>query len=453
MGSVIYDFLNESFFFDENHVEDNFSRITDDDLRKELSRYRSHIEANYATIYEEATSSGSQLAIVAPDEFFSLAKLAQTALYMDRVVLRDPLLPYTKEPSAVRENLGMFVGFPENWDLDRPRIAGAARFMKSIRLAVAVNYVCFVPDDKDLHPINHFPLYTSSDQFASLVPEQLRDIYRQNVVVRSVDRNDDRARLVDLVPGCSEIAIQFGGNEERQFYSYVYAQAKFTEHDEQTRQVSIVMQRPEGLLDQGEFQAWLTQSINRAASENLNDLACIMHRASTLNSSCMITSPFSQKLLAMDARKPDIASFAGDCFLNLDVQFFRNIVLDDVLRVRQSDGEAFALFRSTLQSKLRELRMERDPERVREKSEEVMHELSETQVAQLSQKISGLKRSAFASGAVAVAALAGSVAAPFSLGACLIAGGIAGANFIQKATEYYNQAKENPSYFLWRVRN
>jgi len=439
MGSVIYDFLNASVLFDEGHLENAFSAISDADLRKELSRYCNHIESNLTQIREDATADQQQFSIVGSREFFNLERLAQTALYVDVVALPDPLLQYTKPSTQVREEIGKYLGFPQTWDLDRERIARAASFMRSLRGAVAANYVRFIPEEKDLHPPVDLPLTSSSDGYAHRVPEHLREFYLRNVIVRSIAHTGNIARLKPLVDGSSDIAIQFGSTGETEFYSYSYAHMDVADIDENTGCANFTMRRPDEPLDQATFDGWLKQSIYQSAGENLAAISRLLHQA---------TSPFTQALLGSSARVQDIETFTGDCFLNLDLQFFRNISLEKVLQVRQSDGGAFALFRTSLQGKLRELRLEQDQTKVQAKAQEAMHELAEVQVQQISRKVEGLKKGAFADGLIAVAGLVGSMASPFSWAAVLAAG----AHAYKKKNEYQSQIVENPSYFLWRAQ-
>jgi hypothetical protein len=52
------------------------------------------------------------------------------------------------------------------------------------------------------------------------------------------------------------------------------------------------------------------------------------------------------------------------------------------LRVRTDDGEAFQTFRLELEKQLRDLRLIKDPEQLRIKAENAMHELCEVQLNQ-----------------------------------------------------------------------
>ena len=53
MSNVAFDFLTESFLFDEKYIEEGFRRVSDQELFLELQKYRKHIQENYVSIIEE----------------------------------------------------------------------------------------------------------------------------------------------------------------------------------------------------------------------------------------------------------------------------------------------------------------------------------------------------------------------------------------------------------------
>jgi len=54
--------------------------------------------------------------------------------------------------------------------------------------------------------------------------------------------------------------------------------------------------------------------------------------------------------------------------------------------IRNNDGEAFQNFRMELEKHLRELRLENDPENLKLKRENLVHELTEVQVHAVNEK-------------------------------------------------------------------
>ena len=55
MSKIIYDFLKDSFLYQDKYLFDNFSKFSDSDIKKELNKYRNHILKNIHKLYEEIT--------------------------------------------------------------------------------------------------------------------------------------------------------------------------------------------------------------------------------------------------------------------------------------------------------------------------------------------------------------------------------------------------------------
>jgi hypothetical protein len=66
--------------------------------------------------------------------------------------------------------------------------------------------------------------------------------------------------------------------------------------------------------------------------------------------------------------------------MSVDLPFLKELDIEMLMKVRQEEGEAFQSFRLELDKQLRELRLVKDPEALKIKTENVMHELSEVQV-------------------------------------------------------------------------
>ena len=52
MGSIVYDFLANSFLFNEDDIKDNYKDYSIDQLEIELESYRNHCLNNYNSVLE-----------------------------------------------------------------------------------------------------------------------------------------------------------------------------------------------------------------------------------------------------------------------------------------------------------------------------------------------------------------------------------------------------------------
>src|SRR5260221_5463133 len=97
MGSKIYDFLTESFLFDDSLIEEQCASIRETRIRKELCRYREHWFANSSEIQQEVLTDQSALKLFSGFKATDPTLLKQTALYVHQQILTDPLFDLGRE--------------------------------------------------------------------------------------------------------------------------------------------------------------------------------------------------------------------------------------------------------------------------------------------------------------------------------------------------------------------
>lgn len=450
MGSVVFDFLNDSFLFDIALQNDNYSSVSEDDLKKELGRYREYTLSNVGSIHGEITAIDYQLRVFGAQDYFSVAHLMQTAFYLDQVVLLDPILPFSRTESGVSKSMSQFLGMERNDNIDRNSLAKAAVKMKTLTPMVAANYVKFFPASYYLEPGAQIPITYSENCYSDALPEEILSVYRDKVDVRSLRKADQGWIVENALQIGRGIAIHFNGDQDDYLQIYNLFEQTIIKYDDETREIEFAMILPEKPPPTDQFQAWVNQSINQSARAHYNQLIKGMMLSSRCEASYLTTSEFTHSLLGTCTSKNGIRKHASELVLNMELPFLSNISMSDLMAVRQNDGEAFQAFRCELESKFRELRTETDREKIELKIQNIIHELSEVQVAKIEQKIKGLRINALAQTGVALGGLAGSVV---TSGLSIAATVIAVANGVRIYSEYREKIKENPAYFLWRVKN
>ena len=91
MGSTVYSFLSESFLFNHEALDTRYASFTDAQLRSELEQYRAHILSRLNELKSEISTTQGRLKFLAERDHFSTRRLMQSALYLDQVILPDPL--------------------------------------------------------------------------------------------------------------------------------------------------------------------------------------------------------------------------------------------------------------------------------------------------------------------------------------------------------------------------
>jgi hypothetical protein len=69
MGSIIYDFLNDSLLFDTALLEDNYASVSEARLEIELQRYRKYCIDNVSNLMNEAHAGPNKLQLFAGKSF------------------------------------------------------------------------------------------------------------------------------------------------------------------------------------------------------------------------------------------------------------------------------------------------------------------------------------------------------------------------------------------------
>jgi hypothetical protein len=221
------------------------------------------------------------------------------------------------------------------------------------------------------------------------------------------------------------------------------------ERDKESRTAKIRMSLPEELPDKARFEAWVIQSINQTAGH-------VYHRTVVENSfsykfgaSYLTNSPFMFDLLKQIVPvNDDIATNSVNAVLNMDLPFLDEVDIEVLMKIRSDEGEAFESFRKELDKQLREMRQISDPETLKKKMEDVVHELSEVQVPHMTRKLTSLKKQFFAEAGIMAGGLYGAIQTG---GWTIPVAVLAAFQGYRSIVEYRAQTKENPAFFLWKT--
>jgi len=450
MGSVVYDFLSESFLFSPSHQDNCYALFSEADLRKELESYRLHAIKSIKDLGDEISGYKSQLKIFGAQDYFSISHLMQTALYLDQVVLPDPIFPFTANRSDMSKNLGQMIGVAQSEGIDRPGLSAAARQMKELTPMIVANYLKFFPVSYYMEPDENIPLSYSKSGYSDVLPSSILSKYANSAVVRSLMKTDKGLIVQNVLEVGRGIAVRFKDDIEENVDIYNLFVQKVINMDNETQVVQFQMTLPDELPSTNEFEAWVNQSINQSAIEHYNQLLKGMVLSERFGASYLTGSKFTHSILGSNSSDNDVKSHVSDCILNLNLPFLENITMQDLMSVRMNDGEAFELFRKELESKFRELRTETDPGDLNIKIQNVVHELNEVQMVKIDQQMKSIRKKALSQTALAVGGLAGTVV---TSGLSVAATVIALANGSNSYLEHRASLRENPAYFLWKAKN
>jgi len=451
MGSPLYNFLTESFLLDSEHIEDGYDKFSDDELRQELDRYRDHAlsEAPVPSDFEQL-----DLRVSAGTNTVSLDKLKQGALYVEQVVVDDPLFRLTHRQSEIARVSSQALGFEKDPDrVDRRRLVAAASYLKEITPMVASDYVVPIPVSVLFEPPAEIPLYAPADRNKSAVPEGIREWFWDRVQLSSLERTEDGWIDVGEFNIGRGLRVSFEGAGRDGDFIYHLQEAEVVDYDDEEDVARFAMRIPDHPPQEKEFYAWVEQSVNGSAYELIKRFHTEAAFSYDLNSSYLSPNPFAFELLQQTiGEDSNIPTHTANSVLQFDLPLV-NADAETLMKIRDKEGEAFQNFRLKLEELFRELREIDDPNEAEKRKENLAHEISEVQVRDVQQKVSSIKKKL----PYEVAGIAISLASGIATGGLSTVAGLAALGAAAKAgltaQNYRTEVAQHPAYFLWRVKN
>jgi len=449
LSKLVYSFLKDSFLFNDSFIVNSYFKISEKEIEKELENYRNFILKNINTLYEEVTINANQIKIFNIDNSIDLLKIKQMSFYLDQVIITDSLFEMTTPINSVQNTFSEYLGV-QNKTIDRKKLVETIQKFKNAEVLVDATYLKFFPTSYFFELKSEIPISYSKTQYSDILPINLMEFYYKNTQVRSFEKNGQYLTLNKNFERDRTIEILFKNDNTKFTNMYNLLEQEIINYDENTKIAEIAMILPNTKPSKESFDAWVNQSVNQSIVSHFNKISKDINLSIKLKAQYISTSSFADELLKNQFNlQPDIKSNISNMMLNFDLKFFENIDIRDLMSIRKNDGEEFEVFRRELEKQLRELRNEQDISKIKSKIEDVKHELEEVQIAAINSKFNKIKKSSSINASIGVAGLGASVlTSGFSTFATLISL----FNGYKNYTEYQNEIKENPSYFLWKIK-
>jgi hypothetical protein len=449
MGSILFDFLTESVLFDLGQLKDRYLGLPDSELIEILQRYRAFCLSHREELVAEAVDTKSGFHVFPGTHSVHPNLLRQSALYVERYVLSDPLFLLTDQEKPYGRAMRSYLGHDDPHRLDRMRIAEAVTQLKNLTPMIAADYVKFLPVSYLFESPKDLPIYYSKTRFSDVLPADLLSLFHQHKRVHAL-RRDKTGWIEDRSAHVSRgIAIEFGDDYSAGMMYQLFEQ-EIESFDEAARTYTGRISLPESPPAQAYYDSWVEQSVNRTAINFYDRLCTELMLSVQLGASYLCFSEFRNELLAkFFPVRVGTAEHSANVILQLSLPFLDEIDTEALMKVRCDDGEAFQVFRHELERQFWDLRMEEDPNKLRIKAEKVMHELGSIQHEQLTLKLKQLCRGSLASAVILSATLGGTFMASGHYLPALI--GAAAAGYKLKS-DYDAALRQNPSFFLWKAR-
>lgn len=452
MGSQLYDFLSDSFLFRDDFLESSVTGSVSE-IQSELERYREFCLENERQLFVDAAGADSSLNLYHAEEI-NVQELLHAALYVKRYVLQDPLFKLTAKRSEAGKTLTK-AGFVEpsstDGELDVERVRYVLKFMKAVTPMIAGNFVKFVPTSKAMEDSEEIPIYASDNYFEEALPAEVLRKYKEAASVSAVvSLGDGRIRFEPLKP-IRGISIRFRGDvgETRSMYS-LHQVEKTQLKDGTENEFTFTLSLPPTPPDRDYFLAWVRQSVNLAARNRFRETYEHAEAAMQLNAALSTQSQLRFDILRT-AIEPSNSRMlhTANTFLNMDLPLLADLDVENLMKVREEDGEAFANFRFALDHKLSSLREISDIQTAKRMAKEAVAELTEVQLHDVRQKVRSLREKMGISAVFSVVSLAAAVQ---NQGWGLLSSvALAAAPIASAYLDYRKDVKRHPAFFLWKA--
>jgi hypothetical protein len=451
MGSRTFDFLTESFLFKDALIQDKFRTISEQEILDELHKYREFCLSNQAELENEVLTNTSSLKVISDIEMPDLNSLKQSAFYIEQYVVNDPIFSLGYRENEVNKAMNSYLGLNEK-SINKSNLAKVVAYVKALTPMVFANYVKLLPINLFLEPSFQLPILYSENLFSDVLPEPIINFFHNNVIINSVERSIDNSKSINLnkLQPCREIMFRFK-NYTGHNYGYNLFQTDFNILDEEEGQFQARMNLPDEPPDRDSFVNWVNQSFYLSCKQLYDEIFEKNLISNRFGASYLSESRFVFELLSQFfSLENKIASNTANILLNMELPFLDKVDIPTLMSIRLTNGEEFKNFRLHLDKQFRELRLVKDPEELRLKADNALHELSEVQIHAIKQRIGQIRRV----GSIDAVVLLGGLLASVQTGEWSIVGlsaAVAAARGYKPFVDYSNQIKQNPAFFLWKV--
>ncbi|MFT4929059.1 MAG: hypothetical protein ACI8WB_005187 [Phenylobacterium sp.] len=449
MGSYAYDFLNDSFLLDESLVKEIYEGITETELSAELMRYREHC-LKHLDITSEQINNKDIMSCLATDSLSRIQSLKQAALYVEQVVVQDPIFSFTAVNSDTNKAFTSSMGLNESENIDRTYLAANAHYLILLRPFVSGGFVKIYPVSLELERGENLPIWYSENGYEDSLPRDVLSYYKKHSTARSARIVDGQLLVRSVLERCRHISVTFNGSDKSGMLFLL--QEGSSQKEQSSGYFEMKLVTPKSRPTRKRFEQWVKESINRAAIVHYEGMCKKIGLSQRLVSLYSCEHELEWNLLNMNLNVfgRDIQANTFNSTMQMDLPFLDGVSAHDLMSIRNNDGELFQSFRAELEKSVRSARHEQDPIKVQQIIEDAQHELFDVQTRQIAPLVNNIRKTHFAEAGIGLVGLGASIA---TSGASLFATLLATLSGVKTHSDYLVKVQSNPCHFLWKVKN
>ena len=278
----------------------------------------------------------------------------------------------------------------------------------------------------------------------------MRKWFHDRAIVRSLEQSERGWRVLDKVTPTRGICIDFIDDQGVNTRIYHLFDQEIVSFEENTGEVQFRMSLPSEPPDNEYYKVWVHQSITRAAHDVyrqvfFENIVC----ASLGNALYLTASPLISDLLHFGFQpKKGLAEDVTNILLHLDLPVLPEVNAVEFMRIRNSHAESFQIFRSFIERKVSELRIEKDPAILSKRVADLEYEIRETNLRDIEINLKDVKRLLALDAALVTGSLVTSILAG---GWGVLPSAVSAVQAIKTYDEYRNKVRNNPSFLYWRL--
>ena len=451
MSTKCISFLMNSFLYLSDAVESHYSTYQDKEIVSELQKYREYVLRSIEDIQGEIKRTHDKLNINI-ESFNTLPTeqlYKQLVLYMDQVVIPDPLFELTEKRNSMTDTVGEYMGLQKASAISIEKLIDVINYIKCIAPLIEANFVVMLPISLIHEAPKEIGINYSPTAFSDVIPSHILDYYRSIVKVYNLEKREHGLRMDSSKPLTlgTQIYVDFPDVMASRGHIYQYMLQEIVEFDEKTGKALFRMHIP-NTIEEASFNVWVNQSINQAANHHFKEKYSELVLAQKCGCMYLARSPLTAKVLQFSIDTPTKDSELANLAMQFDLPVVDELPITDILEIRNNYGEAFHNFRNELNSKLIGLDTISDPDTFKRQLDTISYELSNLQIKEVEKEYRKIKRTL----KFDALAFTGSLIASFATGG-ITAVGAAGAfvKGVSDISKYYTDVQEHNGLFLWKL--
>ena len=236
MSKKCLNFLFSSFLYSPSACTSEYSAFSEKEIDDALQEYREYVVSNIEEIQHEIRNDKNKLNVV-----LELCKslptedvYRQLILYMDQVIITDPLFNLTESRVPFSNAAGQLLGLSPSSQTSKHELCKAISYILSIEELITSGFVVMLPLSLMHEGPKNIPITYSPTAYSDAIPKSILEYFRSIAVVRNLVPSEKGLQVVTDKPlelG-TRILVEFQDADLLTGSLYQYVSSQVIDYDE-----------------------------------------------------------------------------------------------------------------------------------------------------------------------------------------------------------------------------